>query len=350
MAKIITMVGYFAATRSPEGDAVDFGGQTAKCRSLKYALESHYRGVCLNFIDTYKWKRNPFKLLFSCLKAAKNSDVVLVALSENGAKMLLPLFCRLRSKKQFKLGYIVIGSWVTQLVAKDGKFKKTLESMDAVFAETPGMVDGLEGVGFRNIKYVPNFKDLPIEDVSSRPETVLPLRLCTLSRVRMEKGITHAANVARRLNKEFGRQVITIDVYGPVHDPYKREFDSLLKRDSGLRYCGTVGSNETVGVIRKYDALLFPTLYQEGFPGTVVDAYAAGLPLIASKWDYADRLIEDGLTGLLYDFGSEEALHDVLNEVVLKPSLLDAMRTNCVLEAEKYMPESAMAPVFCFID
>ncbi|MFR3494185.1 MAG: glycosyltransferase [Blautia sp.] len=52
-----------------------------------------------------------------------------------------------------------------------------------------------------------------------------------------------------------------------------------------IRYKGMVPFNQSTEVLKNYDALLFPTYYEgEGFAGTIIDAFAAGLPVIASDW------------------------------------------------------------------
>lgn len=65
---------------------------------------------------------------------------------------------------------------------------------------------------------------------------------------------------------------------------------------------------------------MFPTLfYTEGIPGTIIDAYAAGLPVISSKWESYGDVIEDNVTGIGYEFGSDDALVEVLEMIKSNP-------------------------------
>lgn len=58
--------------------------------------------------------------------------------------------------------------------------------------------------------------------------------------------------------------------------------------------------NQSTEVLKNYDALLFPTYYEgEGFAGTIIDAFAAGLPVIASDWKYNSEIIKQGITGVI---------------------------------------------------
>jgi glycosyltransferase involved in cell wall biosynthesis len=59
-------------------------------------------------------------------------------------------------------------------------------------------------------------------------------------------------------------------------------------------------------------ALVLPSLSYEGFPLVVAEAYAAGLPIIASRLGSLEELVEDGVTGLLARPGDARDLADRL--------------------------------------
>ena len=50
-------------------------------------------------------------------------------------------------------------------------------------------------------------------------------------------------------------------------------------------------------------ALVLPSIWYENFPRTLVEAYACGLPVIASRIGALAELVEDGVTGLLFEPG-----------------------------------------------
>lgn len=55
-------------------------------------------------------------------------------------------------------------------------------------------------------------------------------------------------------------------------------------------------------------ALVMPSLWYENFPRTLVEAFACGLPVIASRLGAMAALIQDGKTGLLFEPGNAEDL------------------------------------------
>mgnify|MGYP002239410386 CR=1 FL=1 len=60
----------------------------------------------------------------------------------------------------------------------------------------------------------------------------------------------------------------------------------------------------------RYDIMLFPTYwYGEGFPGIVMDAYIAGLPLIASDWNINTEVITEKTGIIIPPKDEESAVH-----------------------------------------
>ena len=87
---------------------------------------------------------------------------------------------------------------------------------------------------------------------------------------------------------------------------------------------------------------MFPTrFYTEGIPGTIIDAYAAGVPVIASMWEnYSDIVNEK--TGIGYRFDDSEGLRSVLMCLCEDPSVLENMKDACLQKAQEYMPENVI--------
>jgi glycosyltransferase involved in cell wall biosynthesis len=72
-------------------------------------------------------------------------------------------------------------------------------------------------------------------------------------------------------------------------------------------------------------ALIFPSLWYEGFPMTIVEAFAVGLPVIASRLGAMAELIEDGVNGLLYAAGEAGELAERLTWALAHPAEVNAM-------------------------
>ena len=100
-----------------------------------------------------------------------------------------------------------------------------------------------------------------------------------------EKGIEDAVNAVVSVNTDLGVQAFSLDIYGQVDGAQIEWFESLQKKfPSYIRYGGLVPYDKSVDVLKDYFALLFPTYYEgEGFAGTLIDAYSAGVPVPIKK-------------------------------------------------------------------
>ena len=226
---------------------------------------------------------------------------------------------------------------------------KALHEFTGIYVETKTMVDALQKLGFTNVCVVPNCKPLSIINKNDLDTSYSePYKLVTFSRVTEKKGIGTAANIVMKLNKKYGRKVFTLDIYGPV-DPGEDEswFAELRKSfTDAITYRGNAPFDKSVEILSGYFALLFPTQYfTEGIPGTIIDAYAAGVPVIASKWKSFADVVEEGITGLGYDFNTTTDLEKIMEKIITDPSIITNLKKGCVRKANDFLPQNAIKPL-----
>ena len=99
-------------------------------------------------------------------------------------------------------------------------------------------------------------------------------------------------------------------------------------------------------VLKNYFALLFPTqFYTEGIPGTIIDAYAAGVPVISSEWESFADVVDDNVTGIGYEFKNNDELIKILENIAADPSLILSMKKNCLTKAEDFTAKYAIGKI-----
>jgi glycosyltransferase involved in cell wall biosynthesis len=215
--------------------------------------------------------------------------------------------------------------------------------MDGIYVETRAMRDGLTRLGLDNVKWLPNFRQFDRHMPRLQRTPSVPLRLVFCARVFKEKGIEEAIEAVRLVNGNAASPAVVLDVYGPVEAVYQERFPQVLEGARHVQYKGVLPTESVHSTLQHYDLLLFPTYYSdEGFPGTIVDAYVAGLPVLATDWRYNRELVEHGVTGALYQPQSAVALAVAIGKYVEAPQLIERMRPWCVAEAEHYHVERAV--------
>lgn len=331
----ICVCGHFAKEKE------SFNGQTIKTKNIYNQLVKKYGEYNVSIIDTYNWKKHPLRLFSQCIVSSKNSDHIVILPAHKGFKIFVPLFNFLKKKKRFKLHYIVIGGWLYSLVKNNRRMKKELSKTDYIYLENNKTISQLKKLGLNNLYKMNNFKELKVSKYK-KVNTKSGLTCCIFSRIEEKKGISNAIKVIKRINKETATKV-TLDIYGQVSDEYKNNFAKLLKGEEYIFYKGTVDPNRSVETIEKYDLLLFPTLYYtEGIPGTIIDSFFSGVPVLASRWENYDEILEDNKTGYSFIFQNDEDFYQKLKEIAKNKNIILKLKNNCKERAKEYTPENSM--------
>lgn len=319
-------------------------GQTVKTKIVTKEIVKELGKKEVSCIDTHGGVKALISAFRHALIALKYHKNIIIMPAENGLRIFAPLLVLLNLLFHRKLHYVVIGGWLPEFLKKRKKLTKALMSFDGIYVETNTMGKALEAQGFNDVYVIPNFKDLNIlkesELVYHHTE---PYRLCTFSRVMKEKGIEDAVNAVKTVNEHFGRIVYTLDIYGQV-DSAQTEWFNELKSTFPLyiKYGEFVPFDKSVEVLKNYFALLFPTYYEgEGFAGTLLDAMAAGVPVIASDWRYNPEIVNEK-TGYVYPVHDNHAFVTTLISVGNNSDLLLSKKSDCLKEAEKYRAENVI--------
>ena len=137
-----------------------------------------------------------------------------------------------------------------------------------------------------------------------------------------------------------------------IEKQFETEFyDILNKNQKFVKYMGMIDYNNSVKVISKYDLLLLPTkYYTEGIPGTIIDSYAAGVPVLASSWENYKDIILDKKTGLVFNFNDLNDFKEKLNYVYDNQKEIYDMKKECINNAKIYCNSEALNPLFDALD
>lgn len=328
------------------------GGQPVKTRQLHATLTEKYGTDQIICVDTQSWKKHIFTMLIGLVKVAFLCDRVIMLPAKNGVNYFSRILLSLKKLIHIKIYYDVIGGWLPELLESREKLCSVLKRFDCILVETETMRMKLLKLGFNNVEVLPNYKKLTCvqkEDLVGIYEP--PYRLCMFARVMKEKGIEDALKVITKINDDQKKTIYTLDIFGLIDQGYQNRFDELRKAfPSYIKYCGVVDPSESVETLQGYYLLLFPTrFYTEGVPGTIIDAYAAGLPVLASSWESSRDIICDNKTGILYEFGSVHELEKALLDILNHPDRVVSMKKNCLCEYEKYSEDSFKKNLFSYI-
>jgi glycosyltransferase involved in cell wall biosynthesis len=84
-----------------------------------------------------------------------------------------------------------------------------------------------------------------------------------------------------------------------------------LAREFGLenvKFLGQRPHDQVLAFMKKARLLLFPSEWYEGFPLVLAEAFACGVPVVASRLGSMAEIVEDGRTGLFFTPGDSDDL------------------------------------------
>ena len=339
--KKLAIIGNFGNSRKQVAD-----GQTIKTQTVSDELINQLGKDNVVVYNTNGGLVNLFKAPIVCLKAIILAHNVIIFPARRGVRVYAPLLAALSILfKNRRLHYSVIGGWLPVFISGRWILKRALLRFHNIYVETNTMKKALVEKGFNNVSIVQNCKKIEIVDLDKLAiDHHEPYQLCTFSRVNKEKGIADAVMAVQNVNNSANRIVYCLDIYGMIDPAQKEWFEELQSSfPEYIKYRGVVSFNKSVDVLKGYFALLFPThYYTEGIPGTIIDSYAAGVPVISAKWQSFSDIIDDKKTGYGYQFDNNEELEEILQSIAELPSKISDLKTNCICKAENCLPQNTI--------
>ena len=314
-------------------------GQTIKTKIVAEELDRVYGSQNIIKIDTAGGIKELPRIWWQGFVASCKCKNVITLLSDNGLKAVLPAFLFYKLVFHNRISHLCLGAELARYLKRTPWVAKLMRNIDFLYAETNVLKKALNERGYKNVRILPNCKRLHTRDESQlKLKWNEPYRLCMFARVMKEKGVEDAVHIINEINNETGRIVYRLDIYGQVDDKQVEWFDNLKEEFTpAITYGGLVPFDESVKVLKDYFALLFPTkFFVEGVPGTIIDAYASGLPVISSKWESFADVVDDKITGYGYEFDNLAALKKLLIDIADNPLMITSLKKNCLLKVDYY--------------
>lgn len=328
-------------------------GQAVRTTIITEELKIRYGSENILVINTNNWKKHPVNFLFNTVKLVALCKKVVIFPADNGFKVGVPILHILNLFFKKELYDVVIGGYLPALLREKAIYLKMLKKYKALFVQTKNLKNDLENLGLDNIHILSNLKKLntvKAQDIAVNNER--NIKVCTLSRVTQTKGIEYAIDAVKKANSFLGANYIHLDIYGIIAPEYEDEFYNLAKENKDIvSYGGVLDYDKTADTLKSYFAMLFPTYYYgEGFPGNVIDAYNAGIPIIATDWLYIKDVVVDGKNGILVPIKDSDALCDALLNLYNDREKAKEIALNNIKSAESYTPDEVLAEFYEYMD
>jgi glycosyltransferase involved in cell wall biosynthesis len=185
---------------------------------------------------------------------------------------------------------------------------------------------------------VPNAVDASFFEVNARPVAGVSPRLLFVAHVCVRK---NQNAFIRALDALAGRRKFELWFLGPANetDAYGREFFSLVKARPWCVYHGVAQREELRAFLGQATALVLPSL-EDNCPMVVLEAMAAGVPVIASRVGGLPDLIEEGKTGFFCDPLDAAGMATAIEKVLANPPAVEEVARHAKRHGrERFHPE-----------
>jgi glycosyltransferase involved in cell wall biosynthesis len=152
-----------------------------------------------------------------------------------------------------------------------------------------------------------------------------PTRLLYAGQLHHYKGVHTLLQAANRIADMRGPDQVEVSIAGDGEKAYVDYLHQLARGSAArIRFLGRVPHTELPAIYRSHDIFVFPSIWQEPFGLTHLEAMASGTPVISTDSGGHREFIKDGENALVFDKDDEE-------------SLLDKKMVECDFSLERYV-------------
>jgi len=154
-----------------------------------------------------------------------------------------------------------------------------------------------------------------------------------VGRLSLEKGVRTLLSAWRSVSG------VPLKILGD--GPLRVELESQVRTQGiNAEFLGGVNREEVLAIVRGACLLVVPSECYEGFPMVILEAYACGTPVVASRIGSLAEIVLDGETGLHFEAGDPGSLAQRVHHLAERPDLARRMGMKAhEIFLEKYTAE-----------
>lgn len=152
-----------------------------------------------------------------------------------------------------------------------------------------------------------------------------PLRVAFLGRLDPTKGLEILIHALQGLPTAD----VQLDIYGIVQsedgETYRRHLEATAAADRRISFHVPVPGDQVISTLRNYHVLVVPSQLLETGPLVVLEAFAAGIPVVGSNLGGVAEWVEHGVNGLLVEADATVAWGRALHRLARDRTLLERL-------------------------
>lgn len=148
-----------------------------------------------------------------------------------------------------------------------------------------------------------------------------------VGRIVRDKGINELCRAMDKLSRSVQARLILVGNFEDSLDPISDEARGIIEKNPAIESVGPKYGEELLSYYAASDCFVFPS-YREGFPNTVIEAGAMGLPSIVTDINGSREIIRQGENGVIIPSKDADALYEAMLNMVNDNASRDRMADN----------------------
>lgn len=186
-------------------------------------------------------------------------------------------------------------------------------------------------LGFGNVMGVDMVRFSRRLEVEEKAKVIADATVFTfvfVGRIVKDKGINELCSAFERLNKQYpNTRLFLVGNFEDDIDPISDESKSIINNTSAIQAVGLQYGDDLLAYYAASDCFVFPS-YREGFPNTVLEAGAMGLPSIVTDINGSRDIIIEGKNGTIIPSKDAESLFKEMERIMIDESRRKTLSTN----------------------
>lgn len=208
------------------------------------------------------------------------------------------------------------------------RYQLKFERVMCVSQATKDQLAKRAGIPASNMRVVHNGVEVErFHPPPTNPDEVGPkgeLRLLYAGIVAPHKGIHTAVEAVALLQEAPPARAVHLTILGSGQHEYERRLRDMVTRfelDGRVDFRPRIRRHEMPEVLRTFDVLLLPSIWEEPLARQMQEAMASGLVVLGTSTGGTGELLIDGETGLVFPPGDAVALAECIRQVAANPGL-----------------------------
>jgi len=216
----------------------------------------------------------------------------------------------------------------TALQERRNYLREIFGAADLVLSESLFLKEMLSAQGFHTPRFLQLRQGVDIQrwvgDGTKKPSPYL--RVGYIGQIAKHKGVDVLVRAFKRLQTKGPAPRLLLYGNAEQFPPFTHHLRRFVDGDERITFAGTFPNEQILEVHSELDVLVVPSVWYENSPNVILEAFAAGTPVIASDTGGMAELVQHEVNGLLFKMGDAANLAHQLQRIVDQPTMLESLK------------------------